>query len=317
MIRAALIATALAVSAPAYAAQPVTLAGDVSAAGDTVTLGDLFGIDGEVSMAAVARAPAPGETIYLEAGWLQAFAAGHDLDWANAGGLQRIAVKRESRQITADEISAMIADELSLAGGADTYEITFAQRDIAFYAPNGARGDTRILRFDYNGQTNAFAAEIEPYAGAPVQRVSGRAFASLEVPALSRAVSSGQIITESDIIWTATRADRLRQDAVLDASGLIGMQAKRSLRPGEPLREYDIKRPAAVEKGSLVTVFYQKPGLTLTARGRALEEGAKGEVVRIVNLSSNRTIEAVAAGPGKAVVRDNTYLTASLEQGDF
>ena len=28
-------------------------------------------------------------------------------------------------------------------------------------------------------------------------------------------------------------------------------------------------------------------------------------------------IEAVAAGPGKAVVRDNTYLTASLEQGAF
>jgi flagella basal body P-ring formation protein FlgA len=57
---------------------------------------------------------------------------------------------------------------------------------------------------------------------------------------------------------------------------------------------------AAVRRGETVTLIYQAPGLSLTMRTRALEDGAVGQSVRLLNTASNRTIDAVVTGPGAA-----------------
>jgi hypothetical protein len=57
---------------------------------------------------------------------------------------------------------------------------------------------------------------------------------------------------------------------------------------------------ATIRRGDAVTLVYVAPGLQLTARGRALNDAALGEAVRVVNLQSNVTVEAVATGPGAA-----------------
>jgi flagella basal body P-ring formation protein FlgA len=44
------------------------------------------------------------------------------------------------------------------------------------------------------------------------------------------------------------------------------------------------------------------PGMTLTARARALENAGADEIARFVNLQSNRTVEAMVEGPGRARV---------------
>ncbi|MBC7769435.1 MAG: flagellar basal body P-ring formation protein FlgA [Phycisphaerales bacterium] len=57
---------------------------------------------------------------------------------------------------------------------------------------------------------------------------------------------------------------------------------------------------AAVRRGESVTLSYDAPGVSLTMRARALEDGAVGQSVRLLNTSSNRTIDAVVTGPGAA-----------------
>lgn len=57
---------------------------------------------------------------------------------------------------------------------------------------------------------------------------------------------------------------------------------------------------AAVRRGETVTLVYAAPGMSLTMRARALEDGAVGQSVRLLNISSNRTIDAVVTGPGAA-----------------
>ena len=58
----------------------------------------------------------------------------------------------------------------------------------------------------------------------------------------------------------------------------------------------------AIERGEIVSLVFQSGALTLAARARAMEDGAEGDLIRFVNLQSNRTVEAVAAGPGRARV---------------
>jgi hypothetical protein len=57
---------------------------------------------------------------------------------------------------------------------------------------------------------------------------------------------------------------------------------------------------AAVRRGDLVNLVYQMPGMSLNMRARALEDGAVGQAIRLLNTSSNRQIDAIVTGPGAA-----------------
>ena len=57
---------------------------------------------------------------------------------------------------------------------------------------------------------------------------------------------------------------------------------------------------AAVRRGQTVNLVYEIPGVSLSTSARAMEDGAVGQQVRLVNLTSNRTITATITGPGSA-----------------
>ena len=57
---------------------------------------------------------------------------------------------------------------------------------------------------------------------------------------------------------------------------------------------------AAVRRGDFVNLSYEMPGMALNMRARALEDGAVGQGIRLLNTSSNRTIDAVVTGQGTA-----------------
>ena len=51
----------------------------------------------------------------------------------------------------------------------------------------------------------------------------------------------------------------------------------------------------------MVRVTYQVGGVNLSVMGKAMRNAAAGEPLAIMNVSSNRLIDAVATGPGQAV----------------
>lgn len=57
---------------------------------------------------------------------------------------------------------------------------------------------------------------------------------------------------------------------------------------------------AAVRRGDFVNLTYEMPGMQLSMRARALEDGAVGQGIRLINTGSNRTIDAVVTGNGTA-----------------
>ena len=51
-------------------------------------------------------------------------------------------------------------------------------------------------------------------------------------------------------------------------------------------------------RGSLVTMKIETPFMTVTAQGKAQQDGAEGEIVRVINTQSNRVVEGTVTGPG-------------------
>jgi flagella basal body P-ring formation protein FlgA len=312
MIRALLAALMLALvtlnPGPALAdtLRPVVLKERLIAAGSAITLGDLFDDAGAAAQTAVARAPAPGERLSLDPVHVQSVARREGLDWANAGAVLRVTVERAARMVSASDVEAMIEEMLFVETGT-THQVSLSGSAADLAAPLGSLGGPEVLSFDHDARSGLFRAEIAAWPGGAAQTLSGRAEAVVDLPVLARPMMGGAVIEAGDIEWIQMPASRVRGEHLSSEASLIGMAARRSLRPGAPLRAYDVEAPSVIERGEIVSLIFQSGALTLAARARAMEDGAQGDLIRFVNLQSNRTVEAVAEGPGRARVGGSAY----------
>ncbi|MCW2247091.1 flagella basal body P-ring formation protein FlgA [Azospirillum fermentarium] len=149
-----------------------------------------------------------------------------------------------------------------------------------------------------------FAAEFVVPGSSPAVRVpvSGRAWGVMQVPVLSRRVAPGDTIGPDDIIMTDVRADQTGADTANSEVQLVGMVPRRGIAVGQPVRLRDVQTPRVVDKGALVTISLVSNAIQLTAQGKALQDGGRGDVIRVVNTQSNRIIEATVAGPNHVSV---------------
>lgn len=303
MMRTFLFALALVLAPPpqlAFADEPVILRETLRVEDAVITLGDLFAIDGEAASVVIARAPEPGRRTSIDPAYVSQQAREQGLSWSNPNRLRRISVERASRLIDTDIIAEMIAGELFARDG-NEYDVALSGVS-ALHAPLDSSGLPQIVSFDHAAASGVFQAELIPYQGAAPIRINGRAHATIEVPVLARAIPAGHIISDADLDWQAVRADRLRADAVTSPEMMVGQEARRALRPGEAIRAYDLQAPVVIHRGDIVSLVFTVPGLTLTARARALEDAGADEIARFINLQSNRTVDAMVEGPGRARV---------------
>jgi flagella basal body P-ring formation protein FlgA len=140
--------------------------------------------------------------------------------------------------------------------------------------------------------------------GAPPQRftVAGRLRQQIELPVLNRRLQAGEVITPADLQWVSVGDRGLPGNAVYDPQELIGHTPRRSLPAGSPLVAADLKRPTVVAKGALVTLILSTPSMRLTARGRALDEGAVGDTIRVANAQSQTVVAGVVLANGQVAV---------------
>ena len=61
-------------------------------------------------------------------------------------------------------------------------------------------------------------------------------------------------------------------------------------------------KPELVARNETVTIVFEVPGIMLTTRGKALEAGAQGDLVNVLNVQSKRTVQATVTGPGRVTV---------------
>lgn len=111
-------------------------------------------------------------------------------------------------------------------------------------------------------------------------------------------IARGEVIAESDLTTALVDGGALMSGVVTRPDAIAGMQTRRVLRAGEPLRTDDVRRPVMVSKGQTVTMQFSAPGVELTAMGRAMGEGGVGDMVTVQNPVSFRMIAATVTGPG-------------------
>jgi flagella basal body P-ring formation protein FlgA len=198
-------------------------------------------------------------------------------------------------------VEAVLSDALSRVVTVGRLQMELDSRAVELRAPQGA-GGLAVENLYYSPVQGRFAAEIVVTGSQIRLPVSGRAFGVVQIPVLSRRIIPGDVIGPGDIDWQDVRADQTTSDTAATDAQLIGMTPRRGVSTNQPVRLRDLQSPRMIDKGSLVTITLSTPSMTLTTQGKALQDGGKGEVIRVVNTQSNRIVEATVAGPNVVAV---------------
>jgi flagella basal body P-ring formation protein FlgA len=284
--------------------QTATLRQSVRVDGPRITLGDLFDNAGAHAGDDIAAAPAPGDSLVLDAGWLVANAHAHGLSWLPPSQFVTLKVERAAIEITTPEIETALANAIGLT--TPERRLVLDNR-VRLYAPTGAdKPEIEISHLEYDKDTNRVKAEAKIAGDDPGLRritVYGRVQSMIELPVLARTVMPGERITAQDITLSWMRTELTPAGAIANTQELIGKTPRRPLRAGQPFRPLDVETPIVVHRNDFVLIVLERPGLYLTAQGKALEDGGQGNVIKVMNVQSNRSLDAVVDGDGQVSVR--------------
>ena len=296
-MRLKLIAIALLLASQAAHAADLRLRPQITVDGADITLGDLFeGLDRKAAASFVAAAPAPGDKLYLRPLGVAQLVQNAGLSWQPDASMRGIIVTRAGKAIPREVIAESLNRALMREGAPENFELNLSALPTV-YTTRDARAKVRVENVDYDPRSGRFSAMLSADGGADPVRVAGRVTATSQVPVLRNKVNPGDTISKSDIEWKEMPADRVGRNYVTEMDELIGQSPKRVLMPGQPVRIGDVQKPLTVAKNAMVTMTVSSRGMTLTALGRAIDAGATGDVIQVMNVQTKKTVQATVAGP--------------------
>ena len=271
--------------------------------GKEIRLSDLLEGGGTAADFVIAKAPDPGKKTVLAVSRVVAAARLRGISFTNPMRLRRIVVVRDGDAIARQRLQMPFRNALRALGVAGGIEIEITHDSDRLIVPKGTGAASAIAlhSFDYDAKNRHFVAELSAPAGdsdAPRVRVQGWVHHLVRIPVPRRMIARGEVIDADDIQLQDIRADRIERQALSRIEDIVGARARYVLRPGRPVRSRDLRRAVTIARGALVTMIAERPGMSLSAHGRALKGGNIGDAIPILNLQSKRTVQAVVSGPG-------------------
>jgi flagella basal body P-ring formation protein FlgA len=266
----------------------------------TIKLGDIFGGLEKNSGKVLGAAPKPGAQMTINARTLLRVALALDLPWRPSDSKEHIVISRAANIVENELIKSAIAEKLVGETGLEgPFEVEFANYDNSIILPHDIMPGAEVKDISLSPKRDWFKATIAaPSSENPVRQrqITGAIKKIVEIPVLKSNLRNGDVINASDIDWLELYERDIQHDYLLEAEHLIGQTPRRMVMAGKPVREIELQAPRIVKRGETVTIIYEDGPLRLTAEGRAIRGGSRGDFIRVVNNSSSRTIDGIVAG---------------------
>lgn len=112
------------------------------------------------------------------------------------------------------------------------------------------------------------------------------AIASADTVVATGTIRANTIISPEDVSLDAAEVP----NTYSSLADVIGQEAKTTVYTGRPVYFEDVGPPALVTRNQIVLIEYQSAGLRIVTEARALQRGAAGDRIRIMNLDSKATL---------------------------
>ncbi|MFA6279356.1 MAG: flagellar basal body P-ring formation chaperone FlgA [Bdellovibrionales bacterium] len=269
---------------------------------DAIRLSDVFEGVPEGQDADIAVSPAPGKSVTYNARIVTGVAKRHNLAWQAQSQADQIVLTRAATHITPDMIQkvvlAKIQEEVRLPS--DSPEVVFDNKHMDILLPSEQAPDFSLVNFSYDQTSHRFhaALSLPTMPQAPSQTISGHLVIKKSVPVLAHRLTAGTMIGAHDLDWITVPEEQINNDVLAQADAIVGQELRRDQAEGDFIRTRDVTPPRLVTRGSLVTLKIETPLMLITTQGRALQDGARNDVVRVRNNQSNRIVEGLVEADG-------------------
>lgn len=275
----------------------------------SITLGDIatFSEDTELTRSLqtqlVGQAPSPGQTVTLKSvdlknGLVRKLSLPKTILWK---GPPRITIHRLAMEVTPSELIGHIMKFLQThSSELPEAKITFIPKKLPlpFLLPKG------ILEVEVLPSNRGI---LKSTSFTLILKVDGRVRKNLSLPGKIQALApvaiatttmrKGAVITPAHVKLEMADLGKLRKP-IHSLESVVGKRTKRTIRAGAPLELSHIEFPPLIKKGDLVKIFLRHGALQLTATGIAKMNGAKDQIIRVMNHSSRKTIYCRVTAPG-------------------
>ncbi len=118
----------------------------------------------------------------------------------------------------------------------------------------------------------------------------------------TRPLATGAVIAADDIALAPQEIGALNGTYLTALDEAIGMGVKRPLLPGKPIFTQQLEQPLLIRRGEAVVISAAAGEFSVSTSGTALSDGRRGDMIRIKNSNSARTVSARVIGPGQVTV---------------
>jgi flagella basal body P-ring formation protein FlgA len=114
----------------------------------------------------------------------------------------------------------------------------------------------------------------------------------------ARPLIRGHSLEKADLSEIKIKTNQQALGYYQNPDELIGMELRRTMQTGEVFSPRLLQAPKLVKRGEFVTVLAETASLNVRMQGKALADGAKGDLIRVINLKSKRIVEGIVTRTG-------------------
>jgi flagellar basal body P-ring formation protein FlgA len=114
----------------------------------------------------------------------------------------------------------------------------------------------------------------------------------------SKPIARNQQISRSDIFLEDRDISKLNRGYYSKISDVTGLVTRIQIRSGIVVNPGQVRAPRLVQRGQTVKIVVKTPSYEVGMQGKALSNGALGEVIRVKNSKSQRVVEGVVTAQG-------------------
>lgn len=204
-----------------------------------------------------------------------------------------------------EEIKAIFLKEFQKRTNYPSGEISlekFRIEPLAYKIPKGtpyriewignakAGSNTAILNFNLNGAENQ------------ILRVWGFIEVWVPVVVVKNNLPNKAPLTKEDLVIEKRELSRLPQDVVMNIEEVLDKETRMSLKGGTVLRKAHVADPLVIKRNQEVEIIARGKYFEVKAKGIALQPGRLNELIRVKNISSQKTLQVKVIDEGKVEV---------------
>jgi len=121
-------------------------------------------------------------------------------------------------------------------------------------------------------------------------RVTGKVELYMNVAHARCPLKRDEVISGADVQFKKVNVGDDVDQFATDVKQLLGKQLLRDIGLNQPIALSDLTNPQVLKRGGIVVIVYEKPGLRLTAKGQARQDGCTGDTIRVTNVMTKRTV---------------------------